>query len=295
MDESVQDWVKAAQERSKMAANAVGFGELLLGWSEIFEWANKPSDRRGKLSGWVIGQSLMRVTFEGPWNFSRPESALEGFESTPSEVVPFTGFKSFSTGQDVKTGKERLVFLAADTMVMAQRPPQEGQSSLSFFEVVGVGVHAAGREVHDWVQPMVRRVGNHPGAIVIIRDEEEDLILLRTKVEPGNSNLDGHVVVTSPLHASLANFIQLHGGNKPPYSELFNQKSVTDPLSVQQDGARFLGKQDDCFMIPGRREDMELIEGDRWCTRADILWLAKESLLGQHVICAMMCLLLAEG
>jgi len=143
-----------------------------------------------------------------------------------------------------------------------------------FFSIEGLNVHTNYGEVPTWQQPII----NQPeiGYLGIICKEFNGVLyfLLQAKVEPGNIN---NVQLSPTLQATKSNYSQVHGGNKPPYLEYFQQAKpeqiLLDQLQSEQ-GARFLKKRNRNIIIR-LSEDIELKSNFIWLTLGQIKKLAQ--------------------
>lgn len=111
-----------------------------------------------------------------------------------------------------------------------------------FYEIVGVRVEGADREVNSWDQPLVYQ--NQMGILGILRTHHRGVnyYLLQGKAEPGNYAL---IQISPTLQATFANIQQMHQGKRPAYLEYFMEDAPYKVVYKQwlaEDGGRFLGK-----------------------------------------------------
>jgi hypothetical protein len=105
-----------------------------------------------------------------------------------------------------------------------------------FFQVLGMMIYGAGREVAGWGQPMMKEAGS--GVYVIVTNPQRTAFLVTMREEPGNPSSKKHVLLGPPLQASLGNWTQGHGGKRPPRAEFYDQ--VTTWIDAPKDGGRFV-------------------------------------------------------
>lgn len=138
-----------------------------------------------------------------------------------------------------------------------------------FFSVEGISVRTNYGNVSSWSQPII----NQPeiGYLGIITKEINGILyfLLQAKVEPGNIN---NVQLSPTLQATKSNYTQVHGGNRPPYLEYFqnatSKQILLDQLQSEQ-GARFFKKRNRNIIIK-IDEDICVYENFIWLTLAQI-------------------------
>lgn len=143
-----------------------------------------------------------------------------------------------------------------------------------FFSIEGLSVLTNYGNVPSWQQPII----NQPeiGYLGIICKEFGGVLyfLLQAKVEPGNIN---NVQLSPTLQATKSNYSQVHGGNKPPYLEYFQQacpeQIMLDQLQSEQ-GARFLKKRNRNIIIRVE-EDIEQKSNFIWLTLGQIKKMAQ--------------------
>lgn len=142
-----------------------------------------------------------------------------------------------------------------------------------FFSIEGLNVQTNYGNVSTWQQPIIDQP--EIGYLGIICKEYNGILyfLLQAKVEPGNIN---NVQLSPTLQATKSNYSQVHGGNKPPYLEYFQQvkpeQILLDQLQSEQ-GARFLKKRNRNIIIR-LEEDIELQSNFIWLTLGQIKKLA---------------------
>jgi len=142
-----------------------------------------------------------------------------------------------------------------------------GRTDGTYFEMIGVKITNAGREVTQWEQPMLRETGG-PGALVLIKARGEENYLVAAKAEPGNPR-PGRILLAPPLQASKANLKQAHGGKRPPRAELLDEGGVRQ-TDLPQDGGRYFEKVNTYSVVEVESEKIILNQNERWFTRDEL-------------------------
>lgn len=140
-----------------------------------------------------------------------------------------------------------------------------GRPDGKFFDLVGVRITNAGREVAVWDQPMLREVG--AGAVVLFR--LLDLFLVAAKAEPGNPRRGGCVMLAPSFQALVSNLEQAHGGKRPPRAEFLDDCAVKW-VAFQQDGGRYFGKANRYAIVRVKIGEITLNPNERWFTRSEL-------------------------
>lgn len=155
-----------------------------------------------------------------------------------------------------------------------------------FYEIVGVRVENANREVGSWDQPLVFQ--QEMGILGIVTAVHSGLryYLLQAKAEPGNVGL---IQLSPTLQATYANMKRLHEGSAPPFASLFLENSGAKVLYkkwLAEDGGRFLGKKNLNMLIEVAPESISqtLPNNFRWVTLRQIKELLEfDNYIGPHV------------
>ncbi|MBG0813176.1 NDP-hexose 2,3-dehydratase family protein [Planomonospora sp. ID82291] len=82
-----------------------------------------------------------------------------------------------------------------------------------FFDVIGVGVEAGGREVDAWSQPMIAPVGTGVAAFLVRRAGGVVHVLAHARVEPGCTDV---VELAPTVQCTPGNYDHLPPGARPP-------------------------------------------------------------------------------
>jgi oxidase EvaA len=142
-----------------------------------------------------------------------------------------------------------------------------GRTDGKYFEMVGVEISNAGREVKSWRQPMLRETGG-TGAVVLLKACGEERYLVAAKAEPGNLR-PARIMLAAPLQASRANLEQAHGGARPPRAELLDEAGVRW-VELPQDGGRFFEKVNAYGVVEVEPEKITLNQNERWFSRDEL-------------------------
>lgn len=114
-----------------------------------------------------------------------------------------------------------------------------------FLTMMGVRVRVTHRETgKGWDQPMMDQ-GTDSSVNAIVRKKFGGVYhyLIQGKQEPGNY---GRVQLAPTLQATFSNLHQLHGGRRPPFSELYLEREKYKVLYAHwlpEDGGRFYLKR----------------------------------------------------
>lgn len=183
------------------------------------------------------------------------------------------------------TMKTNVIDLATvrqwETTTQAVQRPDGG-----YFKVLGMNITTKKneREVNSWDQPMIEETGE--GAVVLICSffDDEFYFLLQAKAEPGN-DAEGCVLLAPTLQASKSNLEAIHGGKKPPRSEL-----VTEDLkwyTFLQDGGRYYHKKNHYAVVdidPDVDEKIEPTANERWFTFNELQEAVLTGYANEHLI-----------
>ena len=124
-------------------------------------------------------------------------------------------------------------------------------------------------------QPIVLQHGI--GYLGIICKEIDGVLnfLMQAKIEPGNVN---RIQISPTIQATLSNFTQRHGGEKPKYLEYFldanRYQIIVDQIQSEQ-ASRFLKKRNRNIIIKVD-EEIEIFPTFRWMTIGQIKELMKQ-------------------
>ncbi|MDA7679712.1 NDP-hexose 2,3-dehydratase family protein [bacterium] len=140
-------------------------------------------------------------------------------------------------------------------------------SSGKFFRVTGLEIEINDVSTRQWSQPIV--VQPEVGILGFIAKRINDVLhlLVQAKMEPGNINM---VQISPTVQATRSNYLQVHGGRRPPFIEYFIETgrgiTLLDQLQSEQ-GARYLRKRNRNMIV--QVDDDETIpesEDFRWVT-----------------------------
>ena len=164
-------------------------------------------------------------------------------------------------------------------------------SSGKFFEVLGFRIGSNSiREVEaGWDQPIIKEHGFDGGVLCLLRTYIEELphYLIQARFEPGNYN---HIQLSPTLQATFSNLNQEHGGNKPPYSEFFEDYSTNKNEYIfnewlAEDGGKFYFKRNRGLVKQVDYENTYLLDDTfMWLSLFQIKkLLEKNSLVNPHL------------
>ncbi|WET76799.1 NDP-hexose 2,3-dehydratase family protein [Amycolatopsis sp. QT-25] len=159
-----------------------------------------------------------------------------------------------------------------------------------FFTVEGLDVRVEGGGVGHWRQPIICQFEIGVLGILAACVDGVQRFLMQAKAEPGNPR--GHQL-SPTVQATRSNFTRAHGGRSVPYLRYFVDAEVdrvlVDVLQSEQ-GSWFLRKRNRNMVVevdPG----IEVLEGFRWCTLAEIhAALAVEDLVNMDARTVLSCL-----
>ncbi len=141
----------------------------------------------------------------------------------------------------------------------------------SFFSVCGAIQEGKNHKIE---QPIILQ--NEIGYLGFICKEIEGTLyfLVQAKIEPGNIN---KIQLSPTIQATKSNFMQLHGGNKPPYLDYFLEASkyeiIVDQIQSEQ-SSRFYKKRNRNIIIKVD-VDVEVLNNFCWVTLGQLKELMK--------------------
>lgn len=142
--------------------------------------------------------------------------------------------------------------------------------------------------------PLLRRVPEDEafGYVAIAVDKKSDRYILQAKKEPGYSSDMKYTAIAPPVQMSAYNYLQKHGGPKPPRSEWVSQAFM---LPVPQDGGMFLLKENMVGFIEMDIDEVELYPTERIFTSDELKEALQENLCNDHVLQALGMLKMFRG
>lgn len=142
----------------------------------------------------------------------------------------------------------------------------------SYFSVTGYRVKSDQHIISE--QPMI--IQNEIGYLGIICSIVDGVLqfLMQAKTEPGNINT---IQISPTIQATKSNFMQVHGGKKPPYLDYFlNSKKydiIIDQIQSEQ-SSRFIKKRNRNIII-FCNETIEILPSHKWMTLGQLKQLMK--------------------
>lgn len=143
-----------------------------------------------------------------------------------------------------------------------------------FFDVIGVRVHASGREVAEWSQPMIAAHGTGVVAFLAARFEGELHVLVHQRAEPGFVDV---VELGPTVQCTVRNHDQLPDGSRPLF--------LDEVLAAEGDRILFdVTLSDEGGRLFHTRNRHLLIETDERPEHPDFRWMTPSqlSLLLRH-------------
>ncbi len=183
--------------------------------------------------------------------------------SVASSKLPWADWLTEQRGRStMQVDKTSLV--SATDWGMQDQGARFGRHDGKFFNMVGVGVTTAVREVMGWNQPMLQEVGE--GALALLRLRDIGHYLIAARAEPGNSS-DGRVLLGPTLQASKSNLERAHGGSLPPRAEFVQAEGVRW-VRMPKDGGRFFENHNYGSVI--EVDYLEPLSNERWFSRTEL-------------------------
>lgn len=182
----------------------------------------------------------------------------------------------FTDARTRRGGKVHRVPLR-ETWGWRYRNGRISHESEAFFEVVGIGVTATGREVRGWSQPMIRPCDT--GVIAFLTKVIEGIphVLVQAKAEPGYQ----HAVEIAPtVQCTPSNHESLPGRPRPRYlDEVLHASAehVHFDAIHSEEGGRFLHARNR-YLIVDAPPDLGTVPPDfHWMTPAQLSALLRHS------------------
>ena len=148
--------------------------------------------------------------------------------------------------------------------------------SKHFFTIEGYKIsNALRREVSEWSQPFIKQVNYKGGIIGLIRKKINGVphYLVQSKFEPGNI---GKNLISPTLQSTYSNLNKKHMGKGNPYLKHFNKKNTLYKKWINEDGGRFMKKQNLHWII-NLNSKIKISDDFKWITLWDIMYLSKKT------------------
>lgn len=157
-----------------------------------------------------------------------------------------------------------------------------GRPDGKFFDVIGVRITNAGREVQIWDQPMVRETGA-PGAVVLVKAKDTERYLVSARAEPGTDR-QGCILLGPTLQASSANLAQVHGGKRPPHADILDTYAP-NWVQLHQDGGRNFQKVNQhAVVVIEDKDEIAIGPNERWFTHEELADAIRAGEANEHLI-----------
>lgn len=167
---------------------------------------------------------------------------------------------------------QRIIFNSDDVWEYQSKEKGIVHKSNCFFSIKGLVKKENGIKITE--QPII--IQEEIGYLGIICKKINGILnfLIQAKIEPGNIN---KVQISPTLQATKSNFMQVHGGKKPPYLEYFFNKSkyvvLVDQIQSEY-SSYFMGKRNRNIIIVVD-EEIEITPNHMWVTLGQIKELMK--------------------
>jgi dTDP-4-dehydro-6-deoxy-alpha-D-glucopyranose 2,3-dehydratase len=165
-----------------------------------------------------------------------------------------------------------------------------------FFQVEGLDITTTFGPTRHWMQPII--IQPEIGILGFVSKKIEGVLhfLVQAKMEPGNLNT---LQLSPTVQATRSNYTQVHGGKRPPYLDLFLDRSkarvLVDQLQSEQ-GARFLRKRNRNMIVElNENEQIEVLEDFCWLTLGQLFeLLLRDNLVNMDSRTVLSCVRFAD-
>ncbi|GAA3156201.1 NDP-hexose 2,3-dehydratase family protein [Planomonospora alba] len=133
-----------------------------------------------------------------------------------------------------------------------------------FFDVVGVGVTAEGREVGGWMQPVIEPHGTGVIAFMVKRVGGVLHALVHARAEPGSSDV---VELAPTVQCTPENYDHLPAGARPPLLEEVlgaGPERIRFDTVLSEEGGRFLNARNRYLIVETGEDADPGLPGYRW-------------------------------
>lgn len=184
------------------------------------------------------------------------------------EAVDLDNMEGWSLHKVVVDDKEYLMF---------------GPQSQGPYRVQGLRI-TNGERIHS--QALLKRFPEELafGYVALAVDVNSDRVILQAKKEPGYSAEMKYTAIAPPVQMSAYNYLQKHGGPKPPRSDWVDRAFM---LPVPQDGGMLLHKYNHVGFLELEVDKVELLPSERIFTTEELKEALTASLCADHVLQAL--------
>ncbi|ASO18740.1 oxidase EvaA [Actinoalloteichus hoggarensis] len=146
-----------------------------------------------------------------------------------------------------------------------------------FFDVIGVGVEAGGREVASWTQPMIEQIGTGVVAFLVRPIDGVLHVLMHARTEPGYTDV---TELAPTVQCVPRNYEVLPEGARPPFLDAVLEAAperIRFDTILSEEGGRFFGARNRYLVV---ETDLDVLpaQGDyRWLTLHQLTELMRHS------------------
>ncbi|APU13210.1 MULTISPECIES: NDP-hexose 2,3-dehydratase family protein [Actinoalloteichus] len=146
-----------------------------------------------------------------------------------------------------------------------------------FFDVIGVGVDAGGREIASWTQPMIEQIGTGVVAFLVKPIDGVLHVLMHARTEPGYTDV---TELAPTVQCVPQNYDVLPAAARPPFlDEVLDAapERIRFDTILSEEGGRFFGARNRYLVV---ETDLEALpaQGDyRWLTLHQLAELMRHS------------------
>ncbi|AOS61952.1 NDP-hexose 2,3-dehydratase family protein [Actinoalloteichus hymeniacidonis] len=146
-----------------------------------------------------------------------------------------------------------------------------------FFDVIGVGVDAGGREIASWTQPMIEQVGTGVVAFLVKRIDGVLHVLMHARTEPGYTDV---TELAPTVQCVPQNYDLLPAEARPPFlDEVLAAEAdrIRFDTILSEEGGRFFGARNRYLVV---ETDLDLAQehrDHRWLTVCQLAELMRHS------------------
>jgi oxidase EvaA len=212
----------------------------------------------------LAGPKLGRVYGSAPDDLHA--SLIRSCSEESGSLHPMSGILSWITERRTQTGITTAMVPLNSVEGWQRAPTRIRHESGLFFDVVGVSVTAGGREVNQWMQPMLEPHGTGVVAFMV-RDIGGVLhVLVRARVEPGFVDM---IELAPTVQCTPDNYSCLPPAARPPYLDevlAAPQERVRFATMLSEEGGRFYHARNSYRIIETDLDPLAEPPDFRWLT-----------------------------